>query len=147
MVFGGEGGGQGALVMPPERLLEYNVSAGWGPLCRFLGSPIPMAPFPGSRAHFLSQTVLLLVWALASKGRAQRKTRSINFLVSWRRIWTKICQNEALAIPYLFCQVFVGKIEGNIKKHVRIIFSRTNRKIRKVILEFFPTLQVGVVRF
>jgi Sulfotransferase domain len=30
----------------PERLLTYQVSEGWGPLCRFLGVPVPDTPFP-----------------------------------------------------------------------------------------------------
>lgn len=33
-------------VIPPERLLVYNVAEGWAPLCRFLGVPAPVAPFP-----------------------------------------------------------------------------------------------------
>jgi hypothetical protein len=28
-------------VVPAERLLEYRVEQGWGPLCRFLGVPEP----------------------------------------------------------------------------------------------------------
>jgi hypothetical protein len=32
--------------IPPERLLVYRVSDGWEPLCRFLGVPVPDAPFP-----------------------------------------------------------------------------------------------------
>jgi hypothetical protein len=30
----------------PERLLVYEVSEGWAPLCAFLGVPVPDAPFP-----------------------------------------------------------------------------------------------------
>ncbi len=30
----------------PERLLAYDVSQGWEPLCAFLGVPVPDAPFP-----------------------------------------------------------------------------------------------------
>lgn len=34
-------------VVPAERLLEYRVEQGWGPLCAFLGVPEPMeVPFP-----------------------------------------------------------------------------------------------------
>lgn len=33
-------------VVPPERLLVYNVKEGWEPLCRFLQVPVPDAPFP-----------------------------------------------------------------------------------------------------
>lgn len=32
--------------VPPERLLVYSVSEGWGPLCDFLGVPVPDEPFP-----------------------------------------------------------------------------------------------------
>ena len=46
-------------LVPPARLLEYDVRDGWGPLCRFLDVPVPMgkghgregesvAPFPRS---------------------------------------------------------------------------------------------------
>ena len=32
--------------IPPERLLVYDVSQGWEPLCAFLGVPVPGEPFP-----------------------------------------------------------------------------------------------------
>jgi hypothetical protein len=32
--------------IPPERLLVYEASEGWAPLCRFLGLPVPAEPFP-----------------------------------------------------------------------------------------------------
>lgn len=32
--------------LPKHRLLEYEVSQGWEPLCRFLNVPVPDAPFP-----------------------------------------------------------------------------------------------------
>ena len=32
--------------VPPEQLLIYSVDQGWEPLCRFLGVPVPAAPFP-----------------------------------------------------------------------------------------------------
>jgi hypothetical protein len=32
--------------VPADRLLVYHVTEGWGPLCRFLGTPIPDTPFP-----------------------------------------------------------------------------------------------------
>ena len=32
--------------IPPERLLVFDVSEGWGPLCRFLDVPVPDGPFP-----------------------------------------------------------------------------------------------------
>ncbi len=33
-------------VIPADRLLIYRVSDGWGPLCAFLGLPVPSVPFP-----------------------------------------------------------------------------------------------------
>ncbi len=33
-------------VIPRERLLVYEVSQGWAPLCAFLGVPVPTEPFP-----------------------------------------------------------------------------------------------------
>jgi hypothetical protein len=33
-------------IVPAERLLVYQVSEGWEPLCAFLGVPVPDAPFP-----------------------------------------------------------------------------------------------------
>ncbi|MEM7172180.1 MAG: sulfotransferase family protein [Pseudomonadota bacterium] len=32
--------------IPPERLLTYDVSQGWAPLCAFLERPVPIEPFP-----------------------------------------------------------------------------------------------------
>lgn len=33
-------------VIAPERLLVYEVAEGWGPLCAFLGAPVPETPMP-----------------------------------------------------------------------------------------------------
>lgn len=43
--------------VPPERLLVYDVAAGWAPLCAFLDRPIPAEPFPhlNTRAGFLRE--------------------------------------------------------------------------------------------
>jgi hypothetical protein len=32
--------------IPADRLLVYDVAEGWGPLCAFLGVPVPDTPFP-----------------------------------------------------------------------------------------------------
>jgi hypothetical protein len=42
---------------PPERLLVYEVGSGWGPLCKFLGVPVPSEPYPSenSRAEFIAR--------------------------------------------------------------------------------------------
>ena len=43
--------------IPAERLLVYQVSQGWGPLCEFLEVPVPGEPFPAqnSRAEFIAR--------------------------------------------------------------------------------------------
>jgi Sulfotransferase domain len=35
-------------LIPPDRLLVYEISEGWNPLCSFLEIPVPDAPFPHS---------------------------------------------------------------------------------------------------
>jgi hypothetical protein len=37
--------------IPRERLLVYSVAEGWGPLCRFLGVPVPRGRFPHKNAR------------------------------------------------------------------------------------------------
>ena len=32
--------------VPADRLLVWQVKEGWGPLCNFLGLPVPEEPFP-----------------------------------------------------------------------------------------------------
>jgi hypothetical protein len=45
--------------IPAARLLVYDLAAGWEPLCRFLGVPIPSAPFPhlNTRSEFLRESL------------------------------------------------------------------------------------------
>ncbi|WP_433336683.1 sulfotransferase family protein [Spirillospora sp. CA-294931] len=40
--------------IPPDRLLVFDTAEGWGPLCAFLGVPVPDEPFPqtNDRAAF-----------------------------------------------------------------------------------------------
>jgi hypothetical protein len=33
-------------IVPPDRLLVFELKDGWEPLCKFLGKPIPQEPFP-----------------------------------------------------------------------------------------------------
>lgn len=37
-------------VIPAERLLVYDLSEGWNPLCRFLGVPVPDEPIPNTNS-------------------------------------------------------------------------------------------------
>ncbi|ODH22916.1 hypothetical protein ACO22_05444 [Paracoccidioides brasiliensis] len=34
-------------LVPKQQLLIYDIKEGWGPLCEFLGKPVPSSPFPG----------------------------------------------------------------------------------------------------
>jgi hypothetical protein len=45
--------------IPAARLLVHDPAAGWEPLCRFLGVPIPSAPFPhlNTRSEFLRESL------------------------------------------------------------------------------------------
>jgi len=47
--------------VPKEKLLVYEVKEGWGPLCKFLGVPVPNQPFPNvnDSAEFKSRTFKL----------------------------------------------------------------------------------------
>lgn len=47
----------------PERLLVFHPKEGWGPLCEFLGKPVPDTPFPNvnDRADF-SKRIGALTW-------------------------------------------------------------------------------------
>ena len=46
-------------LVPPDRLLIYEVKEGWEPLCGFLQKPIPQEPFPrtNSRDEFIGREV------------------------------------------------------------------------------------------
>jgi hypothetical protein len=46
-------------IVPPERLLVWEVSEGWGPLCEFLGVDVPDVPLPhaNDRATFLDRVI------------------------------------------------------------------------------------------
>jgi hypothetical protein len=46
-------------VIPPERLLVWNVTDGWEPLCEFLGVPVPGVPLPhvNDRTEFLNRII------------------------------------------------------------------------------------------
>ena len=47
--------------VPTERLLEYSVSEGWGPLCEFLAVPVPQGvPFPQANDRKFFRRVLLV---------------------------------------------------------------------------------------
>ncbi|HEY8304760.1 MAG TPA: sulfotransferase [Solirubrobacteraceae bacterium] len=61
--------------VPPERLLVWSVTEGWGPLCDFLEAPVPAEPLPhvNDRETFLGRVVdgglaALQAWRAAETG-------------------------------------------------------------------------------
>ncbi|KAK4455366.1 hypothetical protein QBC34DRAFT_432701 [Podospora aff. communis PSN243] len=59
-------------LVPHERLLEYRLGDGWGPLCEFLGTPVPWVEYPrvneGKRLRILLKAgiVITLVRAVVA---------------------------------------------------------------------------------
>ena len=53
-------------VVPKDRLLEYHLGDGWGPLCKFLGKEVPKESFPfvnetaefEERVHVIEKTAI-----------------------------------------------------------------------------------------
>jgi hypothetical protein len=62
-------------IVPPERLLVWEVSDGWEPLCEFLGTAVPAEPLPhaNDRATFLDRVIGGAITTLES-WRAERAT-------------------------------------------------------------------------
>jgi hypothetical protein len=54
--------------IPRARLLIYEVAQGWGPLCEFLGVPIPDVPFPRVNAAEDFRTMSEAVEGLGAEG-------------------------------------------------------------------------------
>lgn len=59
--------------VPPERLLVFNVSEGWEPLCNFLGLPVPDKPFPhiNDSATFRPMLQHIVTWQRVTAARRQ----------------------------------------------------------------------------
>lgn len=71
-------------LVPADRLLEYDVSRGWGPLCKFLGEDVPDEPFPYSNSADDFRAGL--------RGRNNRKIRdaavkAVAFVLGMACIW------------------------------------------------------------
>ena len=52
-------------VAPKERLLEYHVKEGWGPLCEFLGKDVPEGEFPRANDAKAFVQIHGFMWYLA----------------------------------------------------------------------------------
>lgn len=60
-------------ITPKERLLEYKLGSGLGPLCEFLGKPVPEVPFPQINETAATQEMIVLavrrdLWDIAQRG-------------------------------------------------------------------------------
>jgi hypothetical protein len=49
--------------IPPDRLLVHEAKEGWGPLCAFLGKPVPEFPYPRvNEASQIKRMITFLTW-------------------------------------------------------------------------------------
>ncbi|KAI0540367.1 P-loop containing nucleoside triphosphate hydrolase protein [Xylaria digitata] len=74
-------------LVPLERLLEYNVKQGWGPLCGFLGDPVHLDPFP-----HVNDTE-----SFVARARARNR----------RQIVGGIIKHFIISLPLLLCMSYV----------------------------------------
>ena len=51
-------------VVPSSRLLVFSVDQGWGPLCRFLGKPVPPTPFPKINESAKLRMAAKVLWTI-----------------------------------------------------------------------------------
>jgi len=65
-------------VTPKSRLLEYQLGDGWGPLCEFLGKPVPDVPFPRVND---SEALQELVTIVIKRGLYDSFTRVVKFFL------------------------------------------------------------------
>ena len=77
--------------VPSSKLLVFNVKEGWGPLCAFLGKPVPSEPFPcvNESADIQSATKVMKVvsyaWLPALGMLSAAMVRSFQAVLRWRR--------------------------------------------------------------
>jgi hypothetical protein len=53
--------------VPKDRLLVFQVNQGWGPLCEFLGKPVPDSPFPNvNEGATMAERIKPIFWGEGS---------------------------------------------------------------------------------
>lgn len=62
-------------LVPKERLLEFELKDGWGPLCEFLGKEVPEVPFPHENETRLVRSVLGVVMVFDRLTRSLGRTK------------------------------------------------------------------------
>lgn len=60
--------------VPKERLLVYRTGAGWGPLCEFLGVPVPNTDYPKTNSRAEMEAIMAEATRLASEGAEDSST-------------------------------------------------------------------------
>ena len=85
-------------IVPPDKLLVYNVQQGWKPLCDFLGCEVPTAAFPhenvkGEETQKLASSSLSMTrFGRQVKGEIQRAVLAIiSFVVPIAAIFLAFC--------------------------------------------------------
>ena len=75
-------------ITPKGRLLEYKLGDGWGPLCEFLGKPVPYVPFPRVNDSEALQELLAIIIKRGLYNTFRRAVRfTLPFAVLGLGIW------------------------------------------------------------
>jgi hypothetical protein len=76
--------------VPAERMLEFNVQEGWGPLCKFLGTEIPEEEFPklnDSKQFVLAHSLMWWIAFAKIVGKASFMTAVSGVIASIFAMW------------------------------------------------------------
>jgi len=83
--------------VPPEKLLEFDVRQGWGPLCNFLDKPVPEGKFP----HINDRVVINVI---------------VKVLVAVTWVWPLVVALPALIVIFLVRRYLLGARTGKVKE-------------------------------
>lgn len=81
-------------MIPTDRLLVFNVKDGWGPLCDFLGKPVPSkdTAFPHVNDRVVMSAIIATFWAIVY---AFRLTPFVWIWVVWRVVKRRRVRTKA----------------------------------------------------
>lgn len=94
--------------VPQDRLLVYKVSDGWGPLCAFLGVPVPSSTFPyenksqGDDDWPVIEKVDLALIALPFATLAALVAMLLHNCTKWRLVFVKVSHEPLIAAAELY---------------------------------------------
>lgn len=94
------------LVPNKDQLLEYDVRDGWGPLCKFLGVPVPSEPFPRQDSSSPKSANFRVwkknvYWKTLALAALTYLAALIIFLASCKWLCYSVCTRKQQAAPVL----------------------------------------------